>query len=166
MRIRQGCHPVLPERDRYDDSFNRCIRQGLRAARAFDRRMRRRSALTAGVVLLCVGVTVGGGVAYAVNRVGPAKDRAESAAACTRSLERLDEAYAEASELRDEARGAFSSFDESYDLDRLAEVYDLEIPSPPSCDCSTDPDAASESVESAIAELERYSGTMREALGR
>lgn len=166
MRLRQAKHPELPVQERYDDSFYRCVRQGVRAARRFERHLRARRMAVVCCVLLALGLMVGGGAAYVSCVVMPERERGERILACTRESERLAAAYSDASALREEARDAFASFDESYNLDSLAEVYDLEMPDAPNVDCSADPDGAVEGMESAFSAVNQYSDKLRAALGR
>lgn len=83
---------------------------------------------------------------------------------CKEAVTAMNTSYSKAFQLKAKISEAFTSFDKSYDLDKLAELHQTEVTTPKTLSCATDASATISKANAAKAEYDKQARQFKQAL--
>lgn len=83
---------------------------------------------------------------------------------CKEAVTAMNASYSKAFQLRAKISEAFTSFDKSYDLDKLAELHQTEVTAPKTLSCAADTSATISKANAAKAEYDKQAKQFKQAL--
>lgn len=83
---------------------------------------------------------------------------------CKEAVTAMNTSYSRAFQLKAKISEAFTSFDKSYDLDKLAELHQTEVTAPKTLSCATDASATISKANAAKAEYDKQAKQFKQAL--
>ena len=83
---------------------------------------------------------------------------------CKEAVTAMNTSYSKAFQLKAKISEAFTSFDKSYDLDKLAELHQTEVTAPKTLSCATDASATISKANAAKAEYDKQAKQAKQAL--
>lgn len=83
---------------------------------------------------------------------------------CKEAVTAMNTSYSKAFQLKAKISEAFTSFDESYDLDKLAELHQTEVAAPKTLSCAADTSATISKANAAKAEYDKQAKQFKQAL--
>ena len=83
---------------------------------------------------------------------------------CKEAVATMNTSYSKAFQLKAKISEAFTSFDKSYDLDKLAELHQTEVTAPKTLSCATDASATISKANAAKAEYDKQAKQFKQAL--
>ena len=83
---------------------------------------------------------------------------------CKEAVTAMNTSYSKAFQLKAKISEAFTSFDKSYDLDKLAELHQTEVTAPKTLSCATDASATVSKANAAKAEYDKQAKQFKQAL--
>lgn len=83
---------------------------------------------------------------------------------CKEAVTAMNTSYSKAFQLKAKISEAFTSFDKSYDLDKLAELHQTEVTAPKTLSCATDASATISKANAAKAEYDKQAKQFKQAL--
>lgn len=83
---------------------------------------------------------------------------------CKEAVTAMNTSYSKAFQLKAKISEAFTSFDKSYDLDKLAELHQTEVTAPKTLSCATDASATISKANAAKAEYDKQARQFKQAL--
>lgn len=83
---------------------------------------------------------------------------------CKEAVTAMNTSYSKAFQLKAKISEAFTSFDKSYDLDKLAELHQTEVTAPKTLSCATDASTTISKANAAKAEYDKQAKQFKQAL--
>lgn len=83
---------------------------------------------------------------------------------CKEAVATMNTSYSKAFQLKAKISEAFTSFDKSYDLDKLAELHQTEVTAPKTLSCATDASTTISKANAAKAEYDKQAKQFKQAL--
>jgi hypothetical protein len=83
---------------------------------------------------------------------------------CKEAVTAMNTSYSKAFQLKAKISEAFTSFDGSYDLDKLAELHQTEVTAPKTLSCAADTSATISKANAAKAEYDKQAKQFKQAL--
>ncbi len=83
---------------------------------------------------------------------------------CKEAVTAMNTSYSKAFQLKAKISEAFTSFDKSYDLDKLAELHQTEVTAPKTLSCAADTSATISKANAAKAEYDKQAKQFKQAL--
>ena len=83
---------------------------------------------------------------------------------CKEAVTAMNTSYSKAFQLKAKISEAFTSFDKSYDLDKLAELHQTEVTSPKTLSCAADTSSTLSKANAAKAEYDKQAKQFKQAL--
>lgn len=83
---------------------------------------------------------------------------------CKEAVTAMNTSYSKAFQLKAKISEAFTSLDESYDLDKLAELHQTEVTAPKTLSCAADTSATISKANAAKAEYDKQAKQFKQAL--
>lgn len=83
---------------------------------------------------------------------------------CKEAVTAMNASYSKAFQLKAKISEAFTSFDKSYDLDKLAELHQTEVTAPKTLSCAADTSATISKANAAKAEYDKQAKQFKQAL--
>lgn len=83
---------------------------------------------------------------------------------CKEAVTAMNTSYSKAFQLKAKISEAFTSFDGSYDLDKLAELHQTEVTAPKTLSCAADASATISKANAAKAEYDKQAKQFKQAL--
>ena len=83
---------------------------------------------------------------------------------CKEAVTAMNASYSKAFQLKAKISEAFTSFDKSYDLDKLAELHQTEVTAPKTLSCAADTSATISKANVAKAEYDKQAKQFKQAL--
>lgn len=83
---------------------------------------------------------------------------------CKEAVTAMNTSYSKAFQLKAKISEAFTSFDESYDLDKLAELHQTEVTAPKTLSCAADTSATISKANAAKAEYDKQAKQFKQTL--
>lgn len=146
------------------DSFDAVIAQGISDGDAWTdqhvRRFYRQIVITVVVVVVILGAIFG------FTGIRASQQMRDLAALndCKEAVATMNTSYSKAFQLKAKISEAFTSFDKSYDLDKLAELHQTEVTAPKTLSCATDASVTISKANAAKAEYDKQAKQFKQAL--
>lgn len=143
------------------DSFDEVIAQGISDGDAWAdqhvKRFYRQIIITVVVVL---------GAIFGFTGIRASQQMRDLAALndCKEAVTAMNTSYSKAFQLKAKISEAFTSFDESYDLDKLAELHQTEVTAPKTLSCAADASSTISKANAAKAEYDKQAKQFKQAL--
>lgn len=83
---------------------------------------------------------------------------------CKEAVTAMNTSYSKAFQLKAKISEAFTSFDKSYDLDKLAELHQTEVTAPKTLSCAADTSSTISKAKAAKAEYDKQAKQFKQAL--
>lgn len=152
------------ESRRLQDLFDAAIAQGVSDGDAWTdqhvKRFYRQIIITVVVVVVILGAIFG------FTGIRASQQMRDLAALndCKEAVATMNTSYSKAFQLKAKISEAFTSFDKSYDLDKLAELHQTEVTAPKTLSCATDASATISKANAAKAEYDKQAKQFKQAL--
>ncbi|MFR4212421.1 MAG: hypothetical protein ACLT1O_04225 [Bifidobacterium pseudocatenulatum] len=152
------------ESRRPQDSFDEVIAQGISDGDAWTdqhvKRFYRQIIITVVVVVVVLGAIFG------FTGIRASQQMRDLAALndCKEAVTAMNTSYSKAFQLKAKISEAFTSFDESYDLDKLAELHQTEVTAPKTLSCAADASSTISKANAAKAEYDKQAKQFKQAL--
>ena len=152
------------ESRRPQDPFDAAIAQGISDGDAWTnqhvKRFYRQIIITVVVVVVVLGAIFG------FTGIRTSQQMRDLAALndCKEAVTAMNTSYSKAFQLKAKISEAFTSFDKSYDLDKLAELHQTEVTAPKTLSCATDASATISKANAAKAEYDKQAKQFKQAL--
>lgn len=146
------------------DSFNAVIAQGISDGDTWtDQRVKR---FYRQIIITVVIVVVVLGAIFGFTGVRASQRMRDLAALndCKEAVTAMNTSYSKAFQLKAKISEAFTSFDKSYDLDKLAELHQTEVTAPKTLSCAADASATISKANAAKAEYDKQAKQFKQAL--
>lgn len=146
------------------DSFDEVIAQGISDGDAWTdqhvKRFYRQIIITVVVVVVVLGTIFG------FTGIRASQQMRDLAALndCQEAVTAMNTSYSKAFQLKAKISEAFTSFDESYDLDKLAELHQTEVTAPKTLSCAADASSTISKANAAKAEYDKQAKQFKQAL--
>lgn len=146
------------------DPFDEVIAQGISDGDAWTnqhvKRFYRQIIITVVVVVVVLGAIFG------FTGIRTSQQMRDLAALndCKEAVTAMNTSYSKAFQLKAKISEAFTSFDESYDLDKLAELHQTEVTAPKTLSCATDASSTISKANAAKAEYDKQAKQFKQAL--
>ena len=146
------------------DLFDAAITQGISDGDAWMnqhvKRIYRQIIITVVVVVVVLGAVFG------FTGVRASQQMRDLAALndCKEAVTAMNTSYSKAFQLKAKISEAFTSFDGSYDLDKLAELHQTEVTAPKTLSCAADTSATISKANAAKAEYDKQAKQFKQAL--
>lgn len=156
VKSNKSCQP--------QDSFDEVIAQGISDGDAWTdqhvKRFYRQIIITVVVVVVVLGTIFG------FTGIRASQQMRDLAALndCKEAVTAMNASYSKAFQLKAKISEAFTSFDESYDLDKLAELHQTEVTAPKTLSCATDASSTISKANAAKAEYDKQAKQFKQAL--
>lgn len=152
------------ESRRLQDLFDAAIAQGVSDGDAWTdqhvKRFYRQIIITVVVVVVILGAIFG------FTGIRASQQMRDLAALndCKEAVATMNTSYSKAFQLKAKISEAFTSFDKSYDLDKLAELHQTEVTAPKTLSCATDASTTISKANAAKAEYDKQAKQFKQAL--
>ena len=146
------------------DSFDEAIAQGISDGDAWTdqhvKRFYRQIIITVVVVVVVLGTIFG------FTGIRTSQQMRDLAALndCKEAVTAMNTSYSKAFQLKAKISEAFTSFDKSYDLDKLAELHQTEVTAPKTLSCAADASSTISKANAAKAEYDKQAKQFKQAL--
>ena len=146
------------------DSFDEVIAQGISDGDAWTdqhvKRFYRQIIITVVVVVVVLGAIFG------FTGIRASQQMRDLAALndCKEAVTAMNTSYSKAFQLKAKISEAFTSFDKSYDLDKLAELHQTEVTAPKTLSCAADASSTISKANAAKAEYDKQAKQFKQAL--
>lgn len=152
------------ESRRPQDLFDAAIAQGISDGDAWTnqhvKRFYRQIIITVVVVVVVLGAIFG----FTGIRASRQMRDLSALNDCKEAVTAMNTSYSKAFQLKAKISEAFTSFDKSYDLDKLAELHQTEVTAPKTLSCATDASATISKANAAKAEYDKQAKQFKQAL--
>lgn len=152
------------ESRRPQDPFDAAIAQGISDGDAWTnqhvKRFYRQIIITVVVVVVVLGAIFG----FTGIRASQQMRDLSALNDCKEAVTAMNTSYSKAFQLKAKISEAFTSFDKSYDLDKLAELHQTEVTAPKTLSCATDASATISKANAAKAEYAKQAKQFKQAL--
>ena len=152
------------ESRRPQDPFDAAIAQGISDGDAWTnqhvKRFYRQIIITVVVVVVVLGAIFG----FTGIRASQQMRGLAALNDCKEAVTAMNTSYSKAFQLKAKISEAFTSFDKSYDLDKLAELHQTEVTAPKTLSCATDASATISKANPAKAEYDKQAKQFKQAL--
>ena len=152
------------ESRRPQDPFDAAIAQGISDGDAWTnqhvKRFYRQIIITVVVVVVVLGAIFG----FTGIRASQQMRGLAALNDCKEAVTAMNTSYSKAFQLKAKISEAFTSFDKSYDLDKLAELHQTEVTAPKTLSCATDASATISKANAAKAEYDKQAKQFKQAL--
>lgn len=152
------------ESRRPQDPFDAAIAQGISDGDAWTnqhvKRFYRQIIITVVVVVVVLGAIFG----FTGIRASQQMRGLAALNDCKEAVTAMNTSYSKAFQLKAKISEAFTSFDKSYDLDKLAELHQTEVTAPKTLSCATDASATISKANAAKAEYAKQAKQFKQAL--
>lgn len=152
------------ESRRPQDPFDAAIAQGISDGDAWTnqhvKRFYRQIIITVVVVVIVLGAIFG----FTGIRASQQMRGLAALNDCKEAVTAMNTSYSKAFQLKAKISEAFTSFDKSYDLDKLAELHQTEVTAPKTLSCATDASATISKANAAKAEYAKQAKQFKQAL--
>lgn len=146
------------------DSFDEVIAQGISDGDAWTdqhvKRFYRQIIITVVVVVVVLGAIFG----FTGTRASQQMRDLAALNDCQEAVTAMNTSYSKAFQLKAKISEAFTSFDESYDLDKLAELHQTEVTAPKTLSCAADASSTISKANAAKAEYDKQAKQFKQAL--
>lgn len=146
------------------DSFDEVIAQGISDGDAWTnqhvKRFYRQIIITVVIVVVVLGAIFG----FTGIRTSQQMRNLAALNDCEEAVTAMNTSYSKAFQLKAKISEAFTSFDKSYDLDKLAELHQTEVTAPKTLSCATDASATISKANAAKAEYDKQAKQFKQAL--
>lgn len=146
------------------DPFDAAIAQGISDGDAWTnqhvKRFYRQIIITIVVVVVILGAIFG----FTGMRASQQMRDLSALNDCKEAVATMNTSYSRAFQLKAKISEAFTSFDKSYDLDKLAELHQTEVTAPKTLSCATDASATISKANAAKAEYDKQAKQFKQAL--
>ena len=146
------------------DPFDAAIAQGISDGDAWTnqhvKRFYRQIIITVVVVVVVLGAIFG----FTGIRASQQMRGLAALNDCKEAVTAMNTSYSKAFQLKAKISEAFTSFDKSYDLDKLAELHQTEVTAPKTLSCATDASATISKANAAKAEYDKQAKQFKQAL--
>lgn len=149
------------------DLFDAAIAQGISDGDAWtDQRVKHiyRQIIIAVVVVVVVVVVLGAVFGFTGVRASQQMRDLAALNDCKEAVTAMNTSYSKAFQLKAKISEAFTSFDGSYDLDKLAELHQTEVTAPKTLSCAADTSATISKANAAKAEYDKQAKQFKQAL--
>lgn len=146
------------------DLFDTAIAQGISDGDAWtDQRVKH---IYRQIIIAVVVVVVVLGAVFGFTGVRASQQMRDLAALndCKEAVTAMNTSYSKAFQLKAKISEAFTSFDGSYDLDKLAELHQTEVTAPKTLSCAADTSATISKANAAKAEYDKQAKQFKQAL--
>lgn len=146
------------------DLFDAAIAQGISDGDAWtDQRVKH---IYRQIIIAVVVVVVVLGAVFGFTGVRASQQMRDLAALndCKEAVTAMNTSYSKAFQLKAKISEAFTSFDGSYDLDKLAELHQTEVTAPKTLSCAADTSATISKANAAKAEYDKQAKQFKQAL--
>lgn len=146
------------------DLFDAAIAQGISDGDAWtDQRVKH---IYRQIIIAVVVVVVVLGAVFGFTGVRTSQQMRDLAALndCKEAVTAMNTSYSKAFQLKAKISEAFTSFDGSYDLDKLAELHQTEVTAPKTLSCAADTSATISKANAAKAEYDKQAKQFKQAL--
>ena len=146
------------------DLFDAAIAQGISDGDAWtDQRVKH---ICRQIIIAVVVVVVVLGAVFGFTGVRASQQMRDLAALndCKEAVTAMNTSYSKAFQLKAKISEAFTSFDGSYDLDKLAELHQTEVTAPKTLSCAADTSATISKANAAKAEYDKQAKQFKQAL--
>lgn len=146
------------------DLFDAAIAQGITDGDAWtDQRVKH---IYRQIIIAVVVVVVVLGAVFGFTGVRASQQMRDLAALndCKEAVTAMNTSYSKAFQLKAKISEAFTSFDGSYDLDKLAELHQTEVTAPKTLSCAADTSATISKANAAKAEYDKQAKQFKQAL--
>lgn len=146
------------------DSFNAVIAQGISDGDAWtDQRVKR---FYRQIIITVVIVVVVLGAIFGFTGVRASQRMRDLAALndCKEAVTAMNTSYSKAFQLKAKISEAFTSFDKSYDLDKLAELHQTEVTAPKTLSCAADASATISKANATKTQYDKQAKQFKQAL--
>ena len=146
------------------DLFDAAIAQGISDGDAWtDQRVKH---IYRQIIIAVVVVVVVLGAVFGFTGVRASQQMRDLAALndCKEAVTAMNTSYSKAFQLKATISEAFTSFDGSYDLDKLAELHQTEVTAPKTLSCAADTSATISKANAAKAEYDKQAKQFKQAL--
>lgn len=146
------------------DLFDAAIAQGISDGDAWtDQRVKH---IYRQIIIAVVVVVVVLGAVFGFTGVRASQQMRDLAALndCKEAVTAMNTSYSKAFQLKAKISEAFTSFDKSYDLDKLAELHQTEVTAPKTLSCATDASTTISKANAAKAEYDKQAKQFKQAL--
>lgn len=146
------------------DSFDEVIAQGISDGDAWTdqhvKRFYRQIIITVVVVVVVLGTIFG------FTGIRTSQQMRDLAALndCKEAVTAMNTSYSKTFQLKAKISEAFTSFDKSYDLDKLAELHQTEVTAPKTLSCAADASSTISKANAAKAEYDKQAKQFKQAL--
>ena len=152
------------ESRRPQDPFDAAIAQGISDGDAWTnqhvKRFYRQIIITVVVVVVVLGAIFG----FTGIRASQQMRGLAALNDCKEAVTAMNTSYSKAFQLKAKISEAFTNFDKSYDLDKLAELHQTEVTAPKTLSCATDASATISKANAAKAEYDKQAKQFKQAL--
>lgn len=152
------------ESRRPQDPFDAAIAQGISDGDAWTnqhvKRFYRQIIITVVVVVVVLGAIFG----FTGIRASQQMRGLAALNDCKEAVTAMNTSYSKAFQLKAKISEAFTSFDKSYDLDKLAELHQTEVTAPKTLSCATDASATISKANAAKAKYDKQAKQFKQAL--
>lgn len=156
VKSNESCRP--------QDPFDAAIAQGISDGDAWTnqhvKRFYRQIIITVVVVVVVLGAIFG----FTGIRASQQMRDLSALNDCKEAVTAMNTSYSKAFQLKAKISEAFTSFDKSYDLDKLAELHQTEVTAPKTLSCATDASATISKANAAKAEYDKQAKQFKQAL--
>lgn len=146
------------------DPFDAAIAQGISDGDAWTnqhvKRFYRQIIITIVVVVVILGAIFG----FTGMRASQQMRDLTALNDCKEAVATMNTSYSKAFQLKAKISEAFTSFDKSYDLDKLAELHQTEVTAPKTLSCATDASTTISKANAAKAEYDKQAKQFKQAL--
>lgn len=146
------------------DLFDAAIAQGISDGDAWtDQRVKH---IYRQIIIVVVVVVVVLGAVFGFTGVRASQQMRDLGALndCKEAVTAMNTSYSKAFQLKAKISEAFTSFDGSYDLDKLAELHQTEVTAPKTLSCAADTSATISKANAAKAEYDKQAKQFKQAL--
>ena len=118
------------------------------------------------IIITVVVVVVVLGAIFGFTGIRASQQRRDLSALndCKEAVTAMNTSYSRAFQLKAKISEAFTSFDKSYDLDKLAELHQTEVTAPKTLSCATDASTTISKANAAKAEYDKQAKQFKQAL--
>lgn len=146
------------------DPFDEVIAQGISDGDAWTnqhvKRFYRQIIITVVVVVVVLGAIFG----FTGIRASQQMRNLAALNDCKEAVTAMNTSYSKAFQLKAKISEAFTSFDKSYDLDKLAELHQTEVTAPKTLSCAADASSTISKANAAKAEYDKQTKQFKQAL--
>lgn len=146
------------------DPFDEVIAQGISDGDAWaDQHVKR---FYRQIIITVVVVVVVLGAIFGFTGIRTSQQMRDLAALndCKEAVTAMNTSYSKAFQLKAKISEAFTSFDKSYDLDKLAELHQTEVTAPKTLSCAADASSTISKANAAKAEYDKQAKQFKQAL--